>query len=143
MKKNGFSLIEMLLVIGLITILAVGSISLWRNNKNRIIFNQTKDDVLLALEKARSRAETGYGINAHGVSCDGSKLTVFEKDCGSSCQNNFDILLPASVNLNPSNFSIIFSRITAQTGADTNITISGTGKTTVISIKKDGTIVEN
>jgi len=145
--KKGFSLIEMLLVMGLITILAVGSISLWRNNNNRIIFNQAKEDVLLALEKARSRAETGFQADLNskcqGVNYDAAngKLVISEKcgdNCETDCGESTDVYMPASVG----NLPVAFRRITAETTAK-NITVSLNGKTAVISIKKDGTIIEN
>jgi len=144
-NKNGFTSLELLMVMGLIAILAVGSISLWRNNKNRIAFEETKKNVLLALEKARSRAETGFqndpNSKCYGVRRDsGNKIIISERcgtDCDIDCGDSIDVYLPASVN----DFSVKFRRIDAWADTDTDITFPT--NSAKISVKQDGRIIEN
>ena len=140
-KNTGFTLIEVLVVLGVLAILIIVPISVWRNNKNRITFNEAKEEILLALEKARSRATTGFGSGDHSVNrAADNKIVIHEEGCSANC-DDVNIYLPASV-LNISDFPVVFKRISTEATAK-DINISFGGKSAVISVKSDGTIVEN
>lgn len=144
-QKNGagFTFIEILLVMGILTLLIGAAIATFHGRKEHIAFQEVKTSIILALEKARSRAETGFGTSNHGVRINGSDLTIFE-DCFPPCGNDINITLPSFINVTPANVSVIFDRLTAQTGTNTDIIISNSGGETIaISIKEDGTIISN
>ena len=141
-------MIELLIVMGIITIVSVGVISVWKNNKNKIVFKQAKEDVILTLEKARSRAETGFQTPltdslCQEVSVSGTVLTLSEK-CGTNCEitcgEATEIYLPASI-VNPAQFPVRFRRITAET-SNKDIDLSYAGYSAKIEIKSDGSIYE-
>jgi len=149
-KQFGFTLMELLMVMGVVAILAVASLSVWKNNRNHMIFSQSKNDVILALEKARSRAEIGFqkDINSkcQGVNVNGSTLIISEKcgiNCDTVCGNSDEIYLAASV-VNSSDFPVNFKRITGETTETTEKTITVTygGQTSRIKVKPDGAIYE-
>jgi type II secretory pathway pseudopilin PulG len=141
--SKAFTLIEGLVVIGLLGLIITGSALALRGKKDNIIFREAQATIVRALEKARNRAETGFGTGDHGVSINGNTVTIFE-DCESICEPDINMFLPASVFTNPANVEITFSRITADTGADTSITLlNSNGLTSIIDIMSDGTIISN
>jgi prepilin-type N-terminal cleavage/methylation domain-containing protein len=148
LRKNtkAFTMIELLIAMGIVTIITVGAIFAWKENKNKVIFKQAKESVLLALEKARNRAETGFQNDAnsrcHGVKLNGNMLVISER-CGTSCETDCgeitNTYLPASVTI--LNLPVTFQRITGES-ADKDIRVSYGGKTSIIKVKPDGAIYE-
>jgi len=136
---RAFTIIELLVAMGVMTIIAIGAISAWKENRNKVIFKQAKENVLLAIEKARNRAATGFGSHGHGVCIKDGNLIIYEENCDSTYTSNARVYLPASVTI--LNLPVTFQRITGES-ADKDIQVGYGGKTSTIKVKSDGAIYE-
>ncbi|MCX6796618.1 MAG: prepilin-type N-terminal cleavage/methylation domain-containing protein [Candidatus Falkowbacteria bacterium] len=65
--KNGFTLIEMLVVVGIGVMMAVVSISLYGNLQISAQLNENTAQIIQTLRIARERSIAGYNNRAHGV----------------------------------------------------------------------------
>jgi len=141
-KRNGFSLVEMITVIGIFGIIATAGFTAFKEVKNRIVLNEAQANLLFALEQAQNRAATGFGTTTHGVHIEEERIVIFE---GSEYVEGAgeEIVLPnVTVSTYPVISDIIFNRISASTNASTTITInhniSGEKK---ITVTQDGRII--
>ena len=135
---------EVLVVVGIMTILAIAPFITLRTVNERVAFKDAQASILAALEGARGRAATGFGatISDHGVHIEGNTLTSFE---GSTYipGNGSETTLPPSVSVDSTSDTIIFSRLNVQTGTDTviNISQSSIGANSTITIQSNGAII--
>jgi type II secretory pathway pseudopilin PulG len=143
-KSAGVTLIEGLVVIGILGLIFTASIISIKDKKDRVMFREAEATILRSFEKARNRAETGFGTGDHGVDVSGGTITIFEDNC-SVCESDINTMLPASITIIPvPDSEVLFTRLTAETGEDTSINLtSSTGLTSIINIKSDGTITIN
>ncbi len=143
-NSAGMSLIEALVVIGILGLIITGSVISMKGKKDRIMFREAEAIILRSYEKARNRAETGFSTGDHGVDIIGNTITIFEDNC-SICESDINTYLPASVTVIPiPDSDVLFNRLTAETGKNTIITLtSSTGLTSIINIKPNGTITIN
>ena len=109
-NSAGITLIESLVVIALLGLIFTASVIDVKGKKDKIMFKEAEAITLRAFEKARNRAETGFGIGNHGARIDGTTITIFENDCESDCEDDIDIILN-SVNLDPSSVEVVFERM--------------------------------
>ncbi|GAG31606.1 unnamed protein product, partial [marine sediment metagenome] len=73
--KFGFSLIEIIVVIGIFAVIAtIASLNL-SEKKKRTILEQAQATVVQAFEEARSKAATGFGEEKHGIHVEQTKIT--------------------------------------------------------------------
>lgn len=139
--KNGFSLIEMVTVIGIFGIVAVAGLGSFKVVKNRIVLDEAQANLLFALEEARNRAATGFGQSKHGIHIVGNRIVIFEGDEYVEGEGE-ETILPPTVSTNQASTTIIFNRISASTNASTTIIINHTsGNKKIITITQDGRII--
>ncbi len=145
-NKNAFTVIELLIVVGVIAILTVTSFYSWKKSRDKIIFNQAKESVLLMLREARNKAETGFQTNPNSVChyvdySDAEKKLILSERCGSACDSDCgdkkSIYLSASVQ----NLPVFFKRLSAES-LNKEIKILAGGKEATIRISADGSIYE-
>lgn len=117
-KKAGFTLVEGLIVIGILGLIILGSFVATRGKQQKVILNDAKATIVRALEKARSNAETGVGTGNHGIRINGNTITLL-RDCGSPCADDFSMQLPAAICVDfldsGGDNQIVFDRLSAQT----------------------------
>jgi prepilin-type N-terminal cleavage/methylation domain-containing protein len=145
--KNGFSLIEMVTVIGIFGIVAAAGLGAFKGVKNRIVLDEAQANLLFALEQAQNRAATGVGTSGHGIHIEEKRIVIFEgdkpEDYDENEEKNEVINLPSNVTVSTDqiNSNIIFNRISASTDAATTIIINHiNGDKKRIDITKDGRI---
>jgi prepilin-type N-terminal cleavage/methylation domain-containing protein len=139
--KNGFSLIEMVTVIGIFGIVAVAGFGAFKGVKNRVVLDEAQANLLFALEQARNRAATGFGTSGHGIHIEEKRIVIFEGTEYVEGEGE-EIILPPTVSTNQTNSNIIFNRISASTNASTTIIINHiSGDKKIITITQDGRII--
>lgn len=141
--KNGFSLIEMITVIGIFGIFAVAGLGAGTGVKNRIVLDEAQANLLFALEQAQNRAATGFGTSGHGIHIEEKRIVIFEGNEYVEGEGE-EIIFPSNVTVStdPINSNIIFNRISASTNASTTITINNiiSGDKKNITVTQDGRI---
>lgn len=120
-KKNGFTLIEILIIIAIAIIITVGSISVFVNfNKNKALEISTQNITSL-LKEARSLTLASKNANVYGVHLQADKAILFEgSNFSSTSPNNREYNLPSnikitSINLNGGGNDVLFNRLTGET----------------------------
>jgi len=141
-NKNGFTTIELMVVVAILVFLIAGAlVSMGAVHKRikKVAFEEVKENVVQAIEKARNRAATGFGLHGHGVCVKDGDLIIYEENCDSTYASNARVYLPASVTI--LNLPVTFQRITGES-ADKDIQVGYGGKTSTIKVKPDGAIYE-
>lgn len=152
-KKNGFSLLELLIVIGVLAFIGtfslVASMDLFRSH----LFDGDRDGIVTALQKVRSRAISNICLGSactdgksHGVHFDFSsgKYTLFQ-DQGTG-YNSSDLLneeheINKTMTISGS-ADIIFSQLSGDVLPEGSITITDdAGNSSVITINDQGQIL--
>ncbi|MBI4114401.1 MAG: type II secretion system protein [Candidatus Niyogibacteria bacterium] len=144
----GFSLLEMIAVIGIVGLLSVIGFASLSSARQRADLRDAEAIVLHSLERARSRAAAGIGEGMnHGVEIDSNQVTSFEEDIDSGSQNPASpVLLPATVNtsIDTANPDIIFNRLSGMANQEINITLThANGNAETITVYEDGAIASN
>lgn len=121
--KAGFTLMEILLVVGICGVLLGLSIPYYRNLKASSDLQNAKMVLVRSLEHARIRAKTGENGSAWGVNISGNTITIFQgADYASSDPNEGDTtnftptIVVTSTGLSPAN-EVSFAQITGTTSA--------------------------
>ncbi len=140
-KQKGFSLVETLIVVGLLSIIAVSALGAVRGVRARAALNDGQTLIVRALEEARNRAVTGAGTSDHGVHIEPGKIETFEGSVyvpGSGVES----YLPAGVVTDQASAIVIFKRLVGQSSANVTIMLSNiSGATSTVAVTTDGAIV--
>ncbi len=147
-NTHGFSLLEAIVVISIISVLSAIAITSLANARQKNILTDSQTSIVRALENARSRAVSGVGEQNYCVLIDQSSVSVYDA-AGLNCPGPtlfFTNSLPPGVTTDQSpGIYILFTRITGNTdlGANKVITVtkSGTPPTTLsVTITQTGQI---
>lgn len=137
----GFTLIEILITVGILTILSGVGLFLSMDFYRGYSFNYERNLLVSILQKARSESMANINQSAHGFYYDGSNYIIFEGNsysAGNPKNKIFPSAKSVSVICSPS-CEIVFQQLSGDaTAAD--ITISGNSKTTIISLNEEGRI---
>ena len=150
-RDRGLSLIEIVVVIGLLTAIAGLSMLVSIDTYRSYLFRGERDKVVQALQKARSRAIHNICFGAgcsngrpHGVNIDSSTGTVTNFQ-GTSVSELPSVNDPFSLNdgITISGLSdVVFSQLSGDAAPEGNITITDeVGHISVISINSEGQIL--
>lgn len=150
-NESGFSLIELIVVIGILTfILSLGLITNF-DAFNGTIFREERLNVLSVLEKARTRSINNYNEASHGVCLDTTnanspRYVNFQGTYSSSNPLNEYLPVNPSVKMTStinqfscSTGGIIFSQLSGKTG-NIDITITQNGRSSMVSTNIQGRI---
>ncbi len=147
-SSRGFTLIEILVVMGLFVILAGFGLFVSMDSFRGYMFRNERDVVISLLQKARSQAINNMcfgggctGGKAHGVHFGPGQYVVFQGLSYVSRDSAVDEVTPVENNASSVVGSdVIFSPLAATTSSAT-VTVSGTdGHTSIISIATEGQI---
>lgn len=142
-NHKGFTLIEALTVIGVISILAAIGVPSYLSLKNNVAFSNTAEEIINTLRVAQNKAITSQDGTKWGVHFDNSshpnQYVLFSGDNFSTSPNKTEFRLPLGQVLGAST-EIIFDRLTGTTGSDTNISLDSSGRTKTIEVKQTGKI---
>lgn len=138
-KGEGFTLIEILIAVGLLTLIVSLGLILSMDFYRTYAFNYEKDLLVSLLQQARSRSMANINQLEHGVGFDTDEhaYRVFE---GTSVQT-FEANKAIEINWDEDD-DVVFSQLegACQTCSPTTITLSGFGKNIDIIINNQGRI---
>jgi len=137
LKGAGFTLVEVVVVIGILAILAGLGLVLSMDFYRVYTFNYEQDLVVSILQKARSQAMANINQTSHGVCVIGSNYILSE---GASCASGTTFPKSGAITVTwPT--PIIFSQLAGSCSAcPLTVTLTGLGKTANISINNEGQI---
>ena len=140
-QNRGLSLIEILIVIGLISFIGAIGITIGIDTYKRYIVRSDLDRVAVLLQKARSAAINNVGEMKHGVYFgDTGSFVLYRGANYASRLPNYDIRIERSPSVTVSGATeIIFDSFTAKTASST-LTVSDGVQNTIININSEGAI---
>jgi prepilin-type N-terminal cleavage/methylation domain-containing protein len=122
-SKRGISLIEIVVVLGIIGLIASAGLITARENRSATTLKNARATILLALEQSRSKAQTGYGTKNHGIRIKSNLIETFEGNVYTS-GSGITIPLPPQITTNHTNTDIIFKRLRGSVASAATITVS-------------------
>ncbi|MCI0619907.1 GIY-YIG nuclease family protein [Candidatus Wolfebacteria bacterium] len=135
--KNGagFTLVEILVVVGLIGFIAALGFMVSIGAFQRYAFASERDLVVSLLQKARSQAMNNVEQLPHGVRAEDGEYVLFA-DGGS------EITFPknTSVDVSPSDFEVEFDQLSGEVSGDLEINLSRDANSVAIDISTNGRI---
>ena len=142
-ESNGFTLIEILVVIALITTIASIGIVAGIDSYQRFLFWSNVDAAISLLQKARSSAIHNMNETSRGVYfCDPAKFVLFRgATYDVTSPSNFPVDKSGAVTVTscPSPNEIVFAQLSGET-VDTNIVLTDGVRSTAIEINHEGGI---
>ncbi len=138
-EKKGFSLIEVLVVIAIISIIATVVILNFGQTRNQALLEDGQASIISALELARSRAASGVGEARHGVRIEADRIIIFEE--GNPDEETISLSPALSIGAG-SWGEIFFDRISAKTDLtdEKTIIIEHSSGQETITISEQGVI---
>lgn len=140
--KNGFTLVETLLVISILGLVGFTSFVYLNGERGKSILKEAQASLINALEIARSHSVSGMGSNEdkkYGVRIDDDSIVIFE-----GTNEISKIFLPPGISTDSSGLEILFNRIKGNISTSSNIIInlfhSITSQTTTVTITPEGKI---
>lgn len=150
-KKNqqGFSLIELLTVMGLFSLIAGLALIMNLDDYRSFQFRDERNLLVTLLQKARSQAVNNVCLGAsctdgqpHGVHIESGKYVVFQGstyNASSGINQNFDA--NNTMTATASSPEVVFGQLSGQVAADWTVTLQNqSGKTVTIQVNKEGRI---
>lgn len=148
-KNNGFTLIEVLVVLAISAILVAISLSSYSSWNKNTEFNISGKTVSSYLSDARNLTLASKNSSVYGVHLETTKVVLFTGDTYSSSEpSNKEYIFPNNVqisviNLNGGGSDVIFNRLTGETnqfGTTTISRIDDPSSTIDIVVKQTGVI---
>ncbi len=139
-KTTGFSLIELLIVIGITTILAGVSAVVYGNLQVSAQLNDVSAQLTQSLRLAREQSLAGLNNIDHGVKIDSNQYTLYQGASYNIRESSYDRVFPLAsaltltLDLTPAGSDIIFYNGIGSPSATGTITVSHsvTGTKTII-----------
>ncbi len=145
LKNKGFSIIEMLVVIGILLLLIQIGLFISLDFYGTYSYSSVRNELVTILNKARSRAMVNLNQSNHGIKIldNPASLVIFQGYSYASRTAELDEFFSLSISPEISGMSeVVFNQITGNatvTGGNLNYTAGP--KTGVISINSEGLII--
>lgn len=141
MKSAGFSFIELILVIAIISIVAASSVPFLSNTINRSSVQTTRERLLSSLTKAQVYSKQGKLDAVWGVCLSGGAIRLYRGSCNSPAYTE-DFQLPSSVTVSGLT-DITFDQLRGEPASAASITVSSGIKSYIVSVNQAGLISSN
>ncbi|MFA6524559.1 MAG: hypothetical protein WC264_03310 [Candidatus Paceibacterota bacterium] len=143
-NQKGLTIIEILFVIGIIVIIFMVVIPSFGRFRQVQTLKTTSEDVLSALDKARSNALTSIDSSEYGIHFQSDKIVIFKGTVYSSLDpnnENINIISPATIsniNIFGGGSEIYFNRLSGTPDKTGMITVSVISSSKIITISATG-----
>lgn len=139
MHKKGFTLAELMIVIGIMVVLAGLSAFVFVDFSNYQSLDNDSYSALSYVQKARSLASNSYNFSEYGVKVSSTSLSVFQGKTYSVASTTLIFNLSSkvvisSINLSNGSTEFYFNKITGKPNATGTITFKLNSSTTTKSI---------
>lgn len=130
MKQSGFSLIEIVIVLGILVLVSAFLVSPFTNFRNTQILQVSVEDVLSTLNKARTQTLAGHGDSAYGVHLETNRVVLFAgetynaSDPTNQAVNLHSLVNISNISLSGGGSSVVFRRLTGTTTKTGTVTLS-------------------
>ena len=139
-SNSGFSLLEILVVMSVVSMLVAGSLATFHAMKSRGALNDARSTTVRMMEEARTRAMTGYGTGNHGVYVKEGSIIIFE---GSEYVEGAgtEISFSGGITTDQTGAGIVFSRLTGLPSATITVILSSyEGEQKSVTVTDDGAV---
>lgn len=150
MKQKGFTLVEILFVLAIITILSAAFTLSFRNFRNSQTLKNTMDSALSLLYEARSNTLSGLNNTVYSVNFEQAQMTLVQgATYTSGASSNRVVTYDTGVTMSANTFSdggsiISFTKLTGTASPYGTLTLSAqNGATKTITIDASGSISHN
>ncbi|MBI2100754.1 MAG: type II secretion system protein [Candidatus Vogelbacteria bacterium] len=138
--KRGFTLLEFLIVVGIIALLT--SLVLWpfANFRDEKLLDGAAEDILTFLNEARTRTLSSDGATAYGVYFESAKMTLVPDNKEVVWPNRLTI---SEIALTGGGATLMFKRLTGATAESGTVTVSlvsDNSRQRVIAVSAAGSI---
>lgn len=148
-KKNGLTIIELLVVVAIIILLASVVLPSFKDFREDRVLKSATEDVLATLDRAHSQTLSSLESSTYGIHFESDKMVVFKGDTYSeSDPDNSEISIqsPATISdisLTDDAVDVYFSRLKGLPSVSGTITISTNSLSKVITVSPTGTFSVN
>ncbi len=112
--KKGFTIIELLIVIGIIIIAAAAALPIYSNLQVSSQLNETNAQIAQTIKNAREKSVAGLNNSRHGVKFNPSSYTLFQGDSYATRESLYDRTIDLddvlTITTNLTNDEIVFAR---------------------------------
>jgi prepilin-type N-terminal cleavage/methylation domain-containing protein len=127
MRERGFTLIEMLLSVGIIALLAGLSLPVYQSFHTRNELDITTQSLTNALRRAQVYARSGFGDSGWGVSVQSGAVTLFKGSTFVSRDTSYDEITIVSPTTSVSGLSeVLFSKLSGAPSTTGSVTLTNT-----------------
>ena len=141
-KDSGITILESLIVIGLITMLTIPTVTWLRASRAQVALHDAEASIIRSFERARTNAVTGVGGAAYGAHVEDGEVAVFEGNVYIPGDGE-ELFLPLSIDIDPADVLVVFDRLTGEASGDVDVPLTLTnsvGNTTEITVTADGAV---
>lgn len=143
-SESGFTLIEILLAIAIVTILAGMGLWISMDVYRNYSYRSEKETFISAIQKARLESMVNLNEAAHGIHVESDKYIIFQGSSYSATSSLSRTIAPSgpvTITGNPSlPQDIVFNQLSGTTFSSGTLTIGDGVRATVISINNEGQI---
>ena len=139
--KNGFTLIEILISVGILGVIFGASLFASLDLYRSYLFISQRNTLITMLEKARAQSQNGINGNAHGVEITPSNFILFSGESYGTRDTSLDVIFPVDDVIEKSGSSeVVFSAIDANVDAMHEIVLSDSKNSINFRINSEGGI---
>ncbi len=147
--KRGFSFVEVMLVLAIITIMIFIIAPSLRKMKENQILKTTLSEVISAINKAKSQSISSVNSSEYGIHFQSDKIVLFKGttySSGSASNENIILTTPAtisSITFTGGATDLYFDRLSGAPNKTGTITVMVSSSSRIITISATGTVSMN
>lgn len=141
-KAKGFTLIEMLMSVGILATLAALSLPVYQSFYNRNELDLTAQNLASALRRAQTYARGSLGDSQWGVSIQSGAITLYKGASFAGRDTAYDEVSTIATSTNVSGLSdILFAKLSGAPAATGSVTFTNTNnETRTVTINAEGMV---